>query len=164
MYSSCSFWYVFILWAFLSLCVLAFVGFLLYSKNAIFMLYHFSLIAIASHGTLHLALSIVEMHSAAAATWAVTKFSYSSFGVCLWDTSWKVSNYFLTVSIYWFLISLLVTEEQSYYEALTVCVLFLRGFKRIFDEKILWFEGTLSKKEYTSQFTALHIHFLFMNI
>ena len=40
-----------------------------------------------SHETLHLALSLVDMHLAAASTWAVTKFSYLSFGICLSDVS-----------------------------------------------------------------------------
>ena len=62
----------------------AFVGFLL-SKDDIFMSSHFSLITIASHGTLHLVLVLVGMHSAAASMWAVTKFSYLSFGVCVLD-------------------------------------------------------------------------------
>ena len=34
-----------------------------------------------SHRTLHLALGLVGMHSAAAPMWAVTKFSYSSFRI-----------------------------------------------------------------------------------
>ena len=38
-----------------------------------------------SHETLHLALSLLGIYSAAASVWAVTKFSYSSFEVCLSD-------------------------------------------------------------------------------
>ena len=33
------------------------------------------------HGTLSLTLCLVGMHSAASSKWALTKFSYSSFGV-----------------------------------------------------------------------------------
>ena len=51
------------------------------------MLSCFSLIAIDSYGTQHLTLVLVGMHSAAASTWAVTKFSYLSFSVCLSDVS-----------------------------------------------------------------------------
>ena len=42
----------------------------------------FSLTAMNSHETLHLALNSVEMKSAAASLWMVAKFSYSSFRVC----------------------------------------------------------------------------------
>ena len=45
------------------------------------MLFSFSLFAIASHGTLHLALGLVGMHSVAASIWVLTKFSYSSLEV-----------------------------------------------------------------------------------
>ena len=54
------------------------------------MLSHFSQTAIYSQGSLHLALDLIGMHSAAASIWVVTKFSYSSFGVCLSDVSWRV--------------------------------------------------------------------------
>ena len=54
------------LWAFLSFCTLAFVGFLLLSQDAFFMLSHFSQTDIDSHGTLHYALGLVGMHSVAA--------------------------------------------------------------------------------------------------
>ena len=59
----------------------------------------FSFTSSESHGTLHLTLCLVGMHSAAASMWAVTKFTYSSFGVCLSNISWRVSNLFLTVSV-----------------------------------------------------------------
>ena len=38
-------------------------------------------------GTLHLALGLFSMHSAAASMWAVMKFLYISFGVCVSDIS-----------------------------------------------------------------------------
>ena len=41
-------------WVFISFCSLTFVGFILSSKDAFFMLYHFSLIVITSQVTLHL--------------------------------------------------------------------------------------------------------------
>ena len=44
------------------------------------------------------------------------------------------------------------------------CFLFLRRLGRIFVEIILWSEDTPSKLEYASQFRALFIYFLFMNI
>ena len=93
--------------------MLAFVGFLLSGNDAIFMLSNFFLSASDFHGTLYLALGLVGMHSSAASMWAVTKFSYSSAGVCISDISWRVSNLFLTVTIYNLLISQLVNENQS---------------------------------------------------
>ena len=60
---------------------MAIVGFLIFSKDAIFMLSHFFLTSSNSHGTLHLVFVLVDMHSAASSMWEVTKFSYSSFGV-----------------------------------------------------------------------------------
>ena len=53
-------------------------------QYAIFMLSRFFLTISDSHGTLHLALSLVGMHSVAISTWVVTKFSYTSNGICLW--------------------------------------------------------------------------------
>ena len=53
-----------------------------------------------SHRTLHSALDLVGMHFAAASMWAVMKFSYLSFGVCVSNISWRVSNFFLTVTVY----------------------------------------------------------------
>ena len=47
----------------------------------------FSLTANDSKRTVHFALDLVSMHSTAASTWAVTKFSNSSFGVYLSDVS-----------------------------------------------------------------------------
>ena len=67
--------------------VLALVGFLLLHNDAFFTLSHFFLTASVSFGTQHLALDLVGMHFAAASMWALMKFSYSSFGVCVSDTS-----------------------------------------------------------------------------
>ena len=66
-----------------------------------------------SHETLGLALCLVGMHSATASKWALTKFSYSSFGVGVYDISWSALNLFLSVNIYLSLISLLLSREQS---------------------------------------------------
>ena len=79
--------------------------------------------------TLHLVHCLVGKHSTAASIWTETKFSYSSFGVCLSDVSWKVSNLFLTVNVYWLLISLLVSEDQPRRKTLLVCFLFLCKFR-----------------------------------
>ena len=49
--------------------------------EAVFTSERFSLTAKVSHGTLYLVLSFVGMHFAAASRCALTKFSYSSFGV-----------------------------------------------------------------------------------
>ena len=62
--------------------------------GALFELTRFFLITSDSHGTLHLAFSLVGMHSAAAYIWAVTKFSYSSFSVYASDVSWRTSDFF----------------------------------------------------------------------
>ena len=137
------------------------VGFLLISKKAFFMVSYFPLTAIDSYRTLHLALGLVDMYSVAASIWAVIKCSNMSFGVCLLDVSWWVSDLFLTITVYWLLISFLVSEDQLYWEALTVCFLF---FKWIFAETILWLEDTPSKEEYASQFKVLFIYFLLMNM
>ena len=96
--SYCSFLYVLVssLWTFLSFCTLAFVRFPLLSKAAFLMLSCFSFTAIDFQVTLHLALSLVGMHSAAAST-----YIYLSFRECLLDVSWKASNLFLTVTVNW---------------------------------------------------------------
>ena len=60
----------------------------------------FSLTAIVSQRTLHLALGLVGMHLAAASMWVVTKFSYFSFNVCLSDVFGRVSDLFVTVIVY----------------------------------------------------------------
>ena len=104
MYSSCfcfCFLYVFVssLWVFLCFCTLTFVRFLL-SKIAFFMLSLFILTAIDSQGTLHLALGLIGMHSAAASMCMVTNFSYLLYGVYLLDVSCRVSNLFLSITIY----------------------------------------------------------------
>ena len=58
------FWYVLVLWAFFSFFTLAFVSF--YLVRLLFSCYLvFSLIVLASHGTLHLDLGLVRMHSTA---------------------------------------------------------------------------------------------------
>ena len=49
---------------------------------------------------LGLALCLVGMHSAAASKWALTIFSYSSFGVCVSDFSCSTLNLFFSINIY----------------------------------------------------------------
>ena len=157
MCSICSFWYVF-------------VPFELFQVSArrhllVFCYWRFffmlsRLIAIDSQGILHLVLGLVAIHSAAVSIWVVTKFSHSSFGVCLLDVFWSVSNLFLTLTVWrW------PRADQSYREVLPVCFFCFRVdsceklLRRSCNKKIL-----LQKDEYTSQFTALFIHFLFMRI
>ena len=84
MYFVCSFWYTLAnsFCAFLSFRALVLVGSFLLHLEAVFTSAHFFLTANDSHGILGLALCLVDMHSAAASKWALTKFSYSSFGVC----------------------------------------------------------------------------------
>ena len=78
MYSSCSssLFSLFFL-DFYDLYELTFVGFLLLSKNSFFMLSRFSLTAIDFQVILNVALGLIDMHSAAASMWMVTKFSSS---------------------------------------------------------------------------------------
>ena len=66
--------------AFFSLRAFVLVGFFLLHLEAVFTSAHFSLTANVSHGTLDLILYLVGMYFAAASKWALTKFSYSSFG------------------------------------------------------------------------------------
>ena len=92
MLSVCSFRYMLAnsFCAFLSFRALILVGFLLLHLEAVFMSARFFLTASVSHWTLGFALCLVGMHSAAAASkWVLTKFSYSSFGVCVSDFYWK---------------------------------------------------------------------------
>ena len=55
------------------------------------------------HGILYLTLGLVGKHSAAASMWAVTKFSYPSFKVCLSNIPYRVLNLFLIVRVSSFL-------------------------------------------------------------
>ena len=97
MYSICSFRYALFssLCAFLSFWALALFGFLLLHRDAVFTLSHFFLTANVSHRTLFC--SLVGMHSAAASMWALTKFSYSSFGVDIYDISFSDRICFLVL-------------------------------------------------------------------
>ena len=83
--SGCSFRYVLVssLYAFLGFWALALVGFLLLHRDAVFTSSRFFLAAKIFQGIICLALRLVGMHSTAASMWALTKFSYSSFGVFL---------------------------------------------------------------------------------
>ena len=60
-----------------------FVEFFLLHLEAVFTSARFSLTANASHETLDLVLCFVGIYFAAASRWALTKFSYSSFRVCV---------------------------------------------------------------------------------
>ena len=108
-----------------------------------------SLIAIDSHENIRLALGLIDTHSAAVSMRVVTKFSYSSFEVCISDVSWRVSNLSLRILNIDCLYPL-ASEEQSYREVLLVSFLFLHRLRRIFAETNLWSEDTHSKKEYAS--------------
>ena len=99
MYSICSFRHILAN----SFCAIinfrALVEFLLLHLEAVFTSAHFFLTANVSHRTLDLALYLVGMHYAATSQWALTKFSYSSFGVGISDIFWSASNLFLSVNI-----------------------------------------------------------------
>ena len=115
MYSVHSFRHMFInlFCVFLSFMTLILVGFLLFHLEAVFMSARFFLTTNVSHRTLGLALCLVGVYSAAASTWAYTKFSYSSFGVCVSDFSFSASTLFLSVNVYLSIISLFFNREQS---------------------------------------------------
>ena len=132
MYSICSFRYMLAN----SFCVsfsfraLILFVFLLLHFEAVFTSARFVLSTNVTHGTLSLTLCLVGMHSAAASRRALTKFLYSSFGVCVSDFC-SASNFFLSVNVYLSLISLLLCSDQSLY---TVVILasFLPRFTHIF--------------------------------
>ena len=84
--------------AFLSFRALVLFGFFLSYLEAVFTFARFFLTANVSDGTLCLVLCLVGMHSAATWKWALTKFSYSSFGVCVSVFSCSASNLFLSVN------------------------------------------------------------------
>ena len=89
------------------------VRFFLLHLLAVFMSARFSLTANVSHGTLDLVLCFVSMYFAAASQWALTKFSYLSFGVRVSVFSCSTSNLFLNAITYLSLISLLLRRAQS---------------------------------------------------
>ena len=89
------------------------VGFFLLHLEAVFTSARFSLTANVSHGTLGLVLCFDGMYFTAVSLWVLTKFSYSSFGVCVFVFSCSALNLFLNVIIYLSLISLLLRRAQS---------------------------------------------------
>ena len=114
-YSFCSFRYALanVFCAFLSLRALILVGFLLLHLEAVFTSAWFFSNRDVSHEILVLALCLIIMHSAVASKRALTKFLYSSFGVGVSDISCSASNLFLSVNVYFSLISLLLIRNQS---------------------------------------------------
>ena len=81
--------------AFLSFWALVLVGFFILHLEVVFTSARFLLTANVSHETLGLVLCLVGMHSAAVSKWALMKFSYLSFGVCVPVFSYSASNLFL---------------------------------------------------------------------
>ena len=92
---------------FFSFRAFVFIEFFLLHLEAVSTSTRFSLTANVSHGTLDLVLGFVGMHFAAASRCALTKFSYSSFGVRFSVFSCSAWNLFLNSNIYLSLISLL---------------------------------------------------------
>ena len=72
------------------------------------------------------------MHFTAASWCALTKFSYSSFGVLFSVFSCSVSNLFLNSNTYLSLISLLFNRAQSRCLVVAVRLAFFRRLNRIF--------------------------------
>ena len=115
MYSVCSFRYMFAnsFCPFFSFRSFVLVGFFLLDLEAVFTFTRFSLTANVSHGTLDFVLCFIGMYFAAACKWVLTKFSYSSFGVCVSVFSCSASNLFLNAITYLSLISLLLRRALS---------------------------------------------------
>ena len=111
MYSVWSFRYTFC--AFLSFRALVLVGFFLLHSEAVFTSAPFFLTANVSYETLYFVLCFVGINSAAASRRALKKFSYSSFGVCIFVCSCRASYLVLSVNVYLSLISLLLSRAQS---------------------------------------------------
>ena len=114
MYSVCSFRYILAnsFWAFFSFWSFVFDGFFLLHLAAVFTSALFSLTTNVCYGTLDLVLSFVSMHFTAASSCALTKFSYSSFGVRI-SVFCRASNLFLNANTYLSQISLLLRRGQS---------------------------------------------------
>ena len=115
MYSVCSFRYMLAnsFCAFLSFRALVLDGFFLLHLEAVFMSSCFSFNANVSHGILCFLFCLVGMNFAAPSKWALTKFSYTSFGVCVSVCSCWASNLFLSANVYLSLISLLLSRAQA---------------------------------------------------
>ena len=97
---------------FLSFWALILVGFFVLHLEVVLTSARIFLTANVSHGTLGLTFCLVGIHSAAASKWALTKFSYSSFGVCVSVFCCSASNLFLSDNAYSSLISLLLSWDS----------------------------------------------------
>ena len=164
MYSFCSFRLMLVnsFCAFLRFRILVLVGFFLLHLETILTSVRFFITTNVCYETLGLALCVVCMHSVAASNWALTKFSYSTFRVCVSVFSYSTSNLFLNVNAYLSQISLLLTSDQLWCTVVVVRVVFLRRLSRIFAAIIWWSEDIPTKEEYASQINALWFHFLFI--
>ena len=134
-------------YAFFSFMAFALVVFFLLHLEAVFTFARFSLTANVSHGTLDLVLCFVGMYFAAASRWALTKFSYSSFGVHVSVFSCSASNLFLNAVTYLSLISLLLRRAHSLGMVFVVLVAFFRRLNCIFAVTIRRSEDTPTKEE-----------------
>ena len=163
MYSVCFFRYMLgnSYCEFFSFMAFVFSGFFLFHWEAVFTSARFPLTTNVSHEILDLLLSFVGIYSAAASRWALTKFSYSPFGIRISVFSWSASNLFLIINTCLSQISLLLRRAQSKSLVVAVRVMFLRRLSRIFAVTIRGSEDTPSKVEYASQFIALFFHFFF---
>ena len=114
MYSVCSFIYMPANWycAVFSFRAFVFVGFFRLFLEAVFTSARFSLTAKVSHGILYLVLSFVGIHFAVASMCALTKFSYSSFGVLFFVFSCSVICFLILIRIH--LLYLCCSKGPSY--------------------------------------------------
>ena len=100
------------------------------------------------HRTLHFSLSLVGVHSAAAAAaaasmWAATKFLYSSFKVCFGCLMKSIE---FVSYIYHVFNDYISISKWTKRVVLSVCFLFRRRLWHIFAVTILWSRDIISKK------------------
>ena len=98
--------------AFLSFRALILVGFFQLHLEAVFTSARFFVTANVSHGTVGFSFCFVGMYSAAISNGVLTKFSYSSFRLCI-SVFWRPSILFLSLNAYLSLISLSLSRDQA---------------------------------------------------
>ena len=139
-------------WAFISFCMLAFVGFLLLSEDALSYLFF-------TNDEWLMVWLVCTLLLLLWGQWQSFHIRLFIFEVCLSNVSWRVLNLFLTVTLYLFLTSL--RKWGLVIMCDFDCFLFLCRLRDIFAVTILWVEDTPSKEEHALLFRVLFIHFLF---
>ena len=139
---------------------MAFIGFLLLIRMPFLKLSCSFLTTSVFHGSLYLALGLVNMHSTAASIWAIFLFVnwIMSFSRFLKSLKLVSHNYCILIAY------ITMCKWRPVISWSFNSFLFLHRLKQIFAVTILWLEDSLSKEEYASQFKALFILLFFMNI